>query len=556
MKIVFGSRGSDLALTQTRAVMARLASVCPELGIELRVIKTTGDIKADAPLEEIGGLGAFTREIEVALLNGEIDVAVHSLKDLPTKQPDGLIVAAVAGRECPNDMLITKEGCTLQSLPVGAAIGTSSLRRRAQLLALRPDLDVRELRGNVPTRLRRVFDGDLDAVILAVAGLNRLGLNSRSGMYQLSATEMLPAPGQGALALETRSNDDRVRQLLVSLHDPEAAAAVNCERAALQAFGGGCRAPLGVYAHVMGKTIHVQAFAANMDTGYNIRLERNASVDDAIALGGEIGRALHDAVNAGDHILAGRRVVITRAPHQSKSFGKMLEDAGADVFYLPLIDIVPVSDAVLPEQTERFEWLVFTSVNAVKYFQQVLQERGRGVGDYKNARIAAIGKATAAAVEGCGLHVDLMPDSHVSHALIDAILAQELHPVGKRVLMPQGGLARPVIADALAAAGMEVCTVVVYQTVSCPVSEATLSELQEFKPECITFFSPSAVNAYVSNGLRDILNHQGSVILHASIGPVTTEALEQAGCTPIVEATQQNEASLMDAIVSFFATLH
>ncbi len=553
MKIVFGSRGSDLALTQTRTVMARLASVCSELEIELRVIKTTGDIKADASLEEIGGLGAFTREIEMALLNGEIDVAVHSLKDLPTKQPEGLIVAAVAGRECPNDMLITKEGYTLQSLPVGAVVGTSSLRRRAQLLALRPDLDVRELRGNVPTRLRRVSDGELDAVILAAAGLNRLGLSGRSGIYQLSATEMLPAPGQGALALETRSNDDRVLQLLAKLHDPEVAAAVNCERAALQAFGGGCRAPLGVYAQVMDNVIHVQAFAANMETGKVVRLERDAPVDYAMSLGEEIGRELHDALHPRGHILAGRRIVITRAPHQAASFGRMLEEAGADVFYLPLIDIAPVPDAVLPDPSEEFDWLIFTSVNAVECFHWVLQQHGRGISAYSNARIAAIGEATAAAIKACGLQVDCMPESHVSHALVDALLAHEAQPEGKRVLLLQGNLARPVVAEALTAKGMDVHAVVVYQTVSCAVSEAASSELQKFKPHCISFFSPSMVNTYISTGLRDNLVQSSTVVLHASIGPVTTSALQQGGCTPIAEAAQQNEASLMDAIATFFA---
>ena len=296
MKTRFGSRGSDLALTQTRMVMDRLRLEHPDAETSLRIIKTTGDNKPDAPLDEIGGLGAFTREIEVALLNREIDVAVHSLKDLPTQQPDGLIIAAVAGRERPTDALISNGGHTLDTLPENAVVGTSSLRRKAQLTALRPDLRIRELRGNVPTRMRRVREGDLDAALIALAGLIRLGLSESAGIWEIPLERLLPAPGQGALALETRSDDDRLIAMLAPLHDTAAAVAVQCERAALQAFGGGCRAPLGVYAHTQGDSVHVQAFAANMDSGKTIRLSRNAPAAMADQLGRELGRALREAL--------------------------------------------------------------------------------------------------------------------------------------------------------------------------------------------------------------------------------------------------------------------
>jgi hydroxymethylbilane synthase len=556
MKVVFGSRGSDLALTQTRMVIDRLTAVCPYLEIELRIIKTTGDNKPDARLEEIGGLGAFTREIEVALLDGEIDVAVHSLKDLPTRQPEGLVVAAVAGRVCPNDVLISQGGRTINELPAGSLVGTSSLRRRAQLLDLRPDIEVCELRGNVPTRMGRVASGELDAVILAAAGLTRLGLLGTKGMWEIPMTQMLPAPGQGALALEARVGDAHLHELLKPLHDADAATAVACERAALQAFGGGCRAPLGVYAQVRDGRVFVQAFAADIETGKTMRLLRDAPVDEAVRLGEAMGKALHQgtqkAMESCSQQLRNRRIVVTRAVHQAASFGGMLEEAGAWVLYLPLIEITPVLDAVVPEPGEKFDWVVFTSVNAVENFICVLQRHNRSIQDYASCNIAAIGDATAAALNEHGLQVVCTPEAHVSHALVDVLLQQEPEPEGKRVLLPQGNLARPIVAEALAARGMEVFPLTVYKTAACEVSESMIRELMEFAPECIAFFSPSAVNAYVATGLRDNPAIKKSVLIHAAIGPVTAEALQRVDCTPIAEAQRQNEASLLDAIASDF----
>ena len=556
MKVVFGSRGSDLALTQTRMVMDRLTAVCPCLEIELRIIKTTGDNKPDARLEEIGGLGAFTREIEVALLDGEIDVAVHSLKDLPTKQPEGLVVAAVAGRVCPNDVLISQGGYTVDDLPKGAMVGTSSLRRRAQLLDLRPDVEVCELRGNVPTRMGRVASGELDAVILAAAGLTRLGLLGKKGMWEIPMTQMLPAPGQGALALETRTGDVHLHELLKPLNDANAAIAVACERAALQGFGGGCRAPLGVYAQVHEGRVFVQAFAANTETGKTMRLLRDSPVEESVRLGEVIGKALYQGTQTEivscSQQLRNRRIVVTRAVHQAASFGSMLEEAGAQVMYLPLITITTVLDAPVPEPREKFDWVVFTSVNAVENFNCILQRHNRSIQDYASCNIAAIGDATAAALNECNLQVSCVPEAHVSHALVKLLLQQEPNPAGKRVLLPQGNLARPVVAEALAEQGMVVSPLVVYETVPCEVPERAIRELTEFAPECIAFFSPSAVNAYVAAGLRDNPAIQKSVVIYTAIGPVTAEALQKVDCTPITEAQRQNEASLMDAIASDF----
>ena len=240
MKI--GTRGSQLARWQADWVRARLA----EQGVpaELVVIKTQGDAEVDRPLHELEGKGFFTKEIEEALLDGRIDVAVHSLKDLPTALPDGLALAAIPKRHDPREALVG--GTSLSDLPAGTRIGTSSLRRIAQVRFLRPDLQVVPLRGNVPTRVRKVENRDgLDAALLAIAGLERLELGNKASL--IDPLDVMPAPGQGALGLEIRADDRATRKALESLHDAASAAAVTAERALLAALGGGCQAPVAAY---------------------------------------------------------------------------------------------------------------------------------------------------------------------------------------------------------------------------------------------------------------------------------------------------------------------
>jgi hydroxymethylbilane synthase len=242
-----GSRGSDLARWQAEHVAGLLRSVEPGCVIEITIISTTGDRILDAPLAKIGGKGLFTKEIEEALLDGRCDLAVHSLKDLPTELPDGLGLGAVLSRTDPRDALISARRERFGALPAGARIGTSSLRRQAQLLHARPDLRVETLRGNVPTRVRKGISGEFDGVILARAGLERLGL-LESVSEVLSFDLLLPAPGQGALGVEIRDSDVRMADLLTRLEDSATRAAADAERAFLHALGGGCQVPVGAHA--------------------------------------------------------------------------------------------------------------------------------------------------------------------------------------------------------------------------------------------------------------------------------------------------------------------
>ncbi len=255
--LTIGSRGSKLALWQAEWMKAQLNRLYPQTEVSVEVIKTSGDVLKDAPLAVIGGKGVFTKELEEALLDGRIDLAVHSLKDLPTVLPEGLCIAAVTEREDARDALILRAGViverpSIMSLPEGAIVGTSSPRRVSQLKHLRPDLRVKELRGNVDTRLRKLDAGDYDAVVLASAGLRRLGLMGRISAH-LETEEMLPAVGQGALGIETREADEETREMVAATDDEKTRAACTAERALLRELGGGCQLPIAAHAVVVGE---------------------------------------------------------------------------------------------------------------------------------------------------------------------------------------------------------------------------------------------------------------------------------------------------------------
>ena len=258
--IVLGTRGSDLALWQATAIKARLSESDPEVQTEIRIIGTEGDRDQSRPLIEFGGRGAFVKAIEDALLAGKIDVAVHSLKDLPSELPHGLVLGATPFREDPNDAVVSS-GTEFDSIPDGSVIGTGSPRRVAQLRARRPGLEYRDIRGNVPTRIRKLDDGDYDAVVLAVAGLVRLGCADRI-TERLTPDIMVPAPCQGAIGLECRADDTDTREILAAIEDPAVRSCVDVERAFIATLGMGCHMPVGALAvHDGDNRVRFTAFA-------------------------------------------------------------------------------------------------------------------------------------------------------------------------------------------------------------------------------------------------------------------------------------------------------
>lgn len=289
-----GTRGSKLALTQTGIVRDALARAHPDLAapgaIEIVVIKTTGDVIQDRPLSEAGGKGLFVKEIEEALLSGRIDAAVHSMKDMPTAQPPGLTISAFLPREDARDVLIAGDLARIDQLPQGAIVGTSALRRKALLLHRRPDLQIVTLRGNVDTRLAKRADGTVQATILALAGLNRLG---RKGVgTAIPESEMLPAVGQGAVCIETRADDARTRDWLAAIHHEATAVCVRAEHAMLVVLDGSCRTPIAGHAILTDGELHLRGLIARPDGSQVIATERHGPIAEAAALGRDAGEEL------------------------------------------------------------------------------------------------------------------------------------------------------------------------------------------------------------------------------------------------------------------------
>ncbi len=300
-KLTIGTRQSLLALWQSNHIATLLREKYPECEVVLKKIVTKGDRILDVPLAQIGGKGLFTKEIETELADGTIDLAVHSLKDMPTVLPEGLCLTAITERANVGDAFVSNKYASFEELPLGAVIGTSSLRRKAQLLATRPDLQIMDLRGNVDTRLRKLDEGLYDAIILAAAGLERLGHGDRITAL-IPPDVCLPAVGQGALAIEARTADDEVRSMLEFLNDLPTKQSTDAERAFLGLLEGGCQVPIGVHADVAGEQIKIEAIIAALDGSTVLRDTITGKVENAVALGQQLGKKMLAA--GGQEILA------------------------------------------------------------------------------------------------------------------------------------------------------------------------------------------------------------------------------------------------------------
>ncbi|MEK7870417.1 MAG: hydroxymethylbilane synthase, partial [Nitrospirota bacterium] len=289
--LVLGTRASKLALQQSEWFQGQVQVIAPDITVTLTRIQTSGDKIVDVPLAKIGGKGLFVKEIEEALLSGEIDFAVHSMKDVPTQLPDGLEILCVPPREDSRDALISRTGCRFQELPVGARVGSSSLRRQSQFLHARPDLRIEMLRGNLDTRLKKLKEGQFDAIILAAAGLRRLGWTEEITEY-LDPQLCLPAIGQGALGIEGRSNDQFVRSILNRLTHPPTQVAVTAERALLHRLEGGCQVPIAAYATLTNDQVHLEGLVASVDGKTVIRDAVQGTRAEAQALGTRLAERL------------------------------------------------------------------------------------------------------------------------------------------------------------------------------------------------------------------------------------------------------------------------
>ena len=290
-KIKIGTRGSKLALWQSNFIADKLRAEYPTLEVEIIKITTKGDKILDSPLAKVGGKGLFTKELEIQMLDGNIDLAVHSLKDVPAQLSDDFVIAAVTEREEPFDAFVSNKYKHFRNLPAEAKIGTSSLRRSAQILSVRPDLKIENLRGNVDTRLKKLDTEDFDAIILAVAGLKRLGYENRITEI-LPTSIMLPAVGQGALAIETLKNNIEAKNIIKFLDDLNTRSVVKAERAFLKLVDGNCQVPIGVYASIEDKKITVEAIIVSLDGKKFVRDKISGSIDDAEIIGNALAAKL------------------------------------------------------------------------------------------------------------------------------------------------------------------------------------------------------------------------------------------------------------------------
>ncbi len=561
-----GSRGSKLALWQAHFIrdeIARLHGVAAEIVI----IKTSGDRFQQGAVDQIGLKGVFIKELEDSLLAREVDLAVHSMKDVPTEIPGGLAFPAIYRRADVRDCLVARHGMKFTELPKGARVGTSSLRRQAQLLHLRPDLAVLELRGNVDTRLRKLDEGQYDAIVLAKAGLDRLGWSEKIADV-FSAERLLPAVGQGALGIECRTEDARVVELLGKLDDAETRASVTAERALLARLEGGCQVPLGAWGRIEDGTLRLDAIVLAADGTEHLRESALGSPENAEALGCQLaekllhagagrllqlaGRTIHAA---NTKPLEGKRIVVTRAAEQAGEMVRALEESGATVLRVPSVafaaaeDKQPLDAAIL--SLLRFDWLLLTSQNAVRFFAARCRDLGINLSALAGAppSIAAVGLATADAARREGLVVQFVASRNTGEGL-----AQELreHVLGKRVLLPRSDRAPGDLPAALSRNGAQVTDVVAYRTLALQGAAAKeLEQVRQGAADVLTFASPSAFHSFVDQIGAEVLRQLSGRTAIAAIGPVTARSIQKAGFEAAIVAEDSSAAGLVAAIISW-----
>lgn len=500
-----GTRGSALARAQADLVANLIIESVPDLAVEIVVIRTEGDIDKQSPLTVIGGRGVFTSALQSSLLKGEIDAAVHSAKDLPSAESDGLRFAAFLAREDPSDVLVTRHDCSLADLPASPVIGTSSRRRATQVRHARPDAQIVELRGNIDTRLKRALAGDLDGIVIAAAGISRMGWENRIS-ERLPLDHFVPAPGQGALAIEVREHDE-VGDLLTTEFAAANTVPVIIERAFLRAIGAGCTTPIGAHVSVEGGGFRLRCMLATDDGSRaewrTMLLQPESAEATAAALSQELlatVQATPDATNGTGGSLQGSVVVVTRPVADAAEMVRRIEAHGGTALLAPAIRIEPVPfDArsiAHGLRENRWDWIVLTSRNSVNSFLNGLQQYGSPAQTLANIKLAAVGPATASALRGHGLDVEL-----VSAGRTGRDLGEELHARGVeslKLLLPQGNLNRADLASILHEHGGIVEPIQVYATSGEPtLPPAFWEHLGRNEIDAITFTSPSSVREFM-----------------------------------------------------------
>jgi hydroxymethylbilane synthase len=479
--LIIGTRGSELALWQANFVKDSLASA--NIKAELKIIKTQGDRILNLSFDKLEGKGFFTKELEEELLAGTIDLAVHSHKDLPTENPPGLIIAAVSEREDPSELLLILKDCVdvKQKLSVkfGAIVGTSSNRRKAQLLAYRPDLEIEDLRGNVPTRIGKLRDESYDAIMIAKAGASRLGIDlSEFHIEELTPNELIPAPAQGVLAIQIRESDTELYNALQILHHPHVAEELEVERRVLKLFGGGCHLPLGCYCHREDGMFKV--FTSKAETGDDF--------PDRLYLEAKTTKGLAEKVVS--YFEEGRKlpasVFISREVSEQSYFTLALAKHNIQIEARSLIRTVPVINKLSPYILKDIDWIFFSSKNAVEYFFQLQPELP------KDVKFGVMGAGSEEMLRLKGYFSDFTGEGGDTDDLA-ADFAKLAN--GATILFPGAEESLRTVQKRMSAQ-TKVIDLPIYATVLEDDVEATGAEV-------LIFTSPSNVDAYFANNLLD-----------------------------------------------------
>lgn len=539
-----GTRGSALALWQAETVQSLITKQHPDLTSELVIIKPEGDLDKHSSLRQIGGRGVFTSALQLRMLANEIDCAVHSTKDLPSLAPHGIAIAAFPQREDSRDALISRHGVGLEELPANPVIGTSSRRRSAQILQVRPDADIRDLRGNIDTRLRKGTSEEFDAVILAAAGLNRMGWEDR--ITELLPVEVsCPSPGQGALAIETRVAPDPAWDVIASLDDADIRTAVMIERAFLRGVGGGCTTPIGAHAvieHMHG--IATVRFWGMLGSDDGTRLERmyaewpaDSAFDHAFAAADEIMRTVAPKWTGVQlrNPVQDRKVLVTGSATHIASMSMALREHGADASVMPTVDI-ETTPVTLPDE---MDWLVLTSKHAVPAIDWSAVK----------ASVAAVGEGTADAIRATGVEPALVAKGPGAKQLAAELSAQGIE--GKSVVCVLSNIARSELTDELKPTGANVSVLTGYtNTPETEIESGLRDRIAGGEMEAVTFASPSSVGSFVGMIGIDLPALSGAAMI--AIGPTTADAMRDHGLPVHAEAESSTVAGFVETIARYF----
>jgi hydroxymethylbilane synthase len=543
-----------LALYQANLVASLLASL--GVAAEIKVIKTAGDKIDNLSFDKMEGKGFFTKELEDALLSRDIDLAVHSLKDLSTQLPDGLKIGAYCSPEDPSELLLVRPECydprQRLSIKSGSRIGTSSVRRQAQIAFFRPDLKIETLRGNVPTRIDKLRDGKYDAILIAKAGVNRLMLGTSDlRSVTLDPFEFIPAPGQGILAIEIRNNDSDVESAVSRLNEESAEKTAQLERGLLARFHGGCQLPLAVTSKRRGNRFILRAFLGKRlgeSWGPPARFSGEGDSIDRL-----IEDAFHSLIKESPsssssqgraepvHSTYKKKVLITRSEEDSS---RLFEDSSIDieVVFFPVFTITPSYDASEVERVlsglDNFDWVIFASKNSVRIFFDRLRERGTMLPPI--LKIAAVGQKTKESLESHGIAVAFVPEIEDSSGLVDE-LPRVMGDSPKSILLPQGEEAPDTIENGLRALGHSVVRLDIYSTH--PTEAANLPDIDVADIDFFIFTSPLSVSYF-----KDLGYDLPSGPWLSAIGQPTSEALARQFRKPDFVPAKADLKTIVDKI--------